>query len=290
MKKMEQWVLFIDMLGYQEINGKISNDKEANNFLDFMKSNENEFAKQNNESVKEGYKGQPYDLYEFYDIQTTFVSDSLIINYKPKELNDNRVTKDEIIRHSANTLFIILNRLQIFIIKCLSDKNILIRGGISNKYCSIRDNFAVGEGLIDAYNSESTRAIYPRIVLSENIINNHQIIDSFDMIASKIYKTDSFLKHDGDNVYYLDYLKLPIRMVFTTMLGDLKALSTIDSWLNIHKEKIEEKLKEIDLKIQKESDEDKIKFFNKIKNKIVWLKDYHNESIKGAIPKFKIEY
>lgn len=285
--KLEQWVIFIDVLGYGEINGHITDDKKGNEFLDFMKSNENIFLHQDRAEIREGYQNQPFDLYKYYEIQTTFVSDSLIINYKPIEIDEEL---DERIRmmHSANTLFIIINRLQIYVYNCLKENNILVRGGISNKYCLIRDNYAVGEGLLDAYNNESKKAIYPRIVLSESIMEKVELINSFNYISSRIYGKDTFLKNDGDGIYYLDYLKYVIRTVYTSMLGNIDALKSVTSYLTIHQKTIVSKLNEINTKIENQDNRDLLLKLEKIKEKIVWLKNYHNESIKDAIPQFKI--
>lgn len=287
--KLEQWVLFIDMLGYREINGKINSDKEANDFLDFMKSNEKIFNDQNNPEIINLYQTESFDLYKYYEIQTTFVSDSLIINFKPLDIEET--LREEIrMMHSANTLFIIIKRLQAYIFNCLKEHSILVRGGISNKYCLIRDNYAVGDGVIDAYLNESKRAIHPRIVLSENITNNTKFMEAFSFISNNIYNRDTFLKVDDDKVYYLDYLKFNIRIVFTTMIGNLQALKTVNGFLLMHKNVITEKLINLDKEISIENDPKKLEELNKIKSKIVWLKDYHNESMKEAIPELRIEY
>lgn len=287
--KLEQWVLFIDMLGYREINGEINSDKDANDFLNFMKSNEKIFSDQNNPEIKSLYQTETFDLYKYYEIQTTFVSDSLIINFKPLEIEESLPEKLRMM-HSANTLFIIMNRLQAYIFNCLKEHSILVRGGISNKYCLIRDNYAVGDGVIDAYLNESSRAIYPRIVLSESITKNSKFIEAFNFISKRIYDRDTFLKVDDDNVYYLDYLKYNVRIIFTTMIGDIQALKTVNGFLVMHKDIITQKLIDLDQKISLENDDKKLDVLNKIKAKIIWLKDYHNDSMKEAIPELKIEY
>ena len=276
------------MLGYGEINGHITNDKKGNDFLDFMKSNEKIFSHQDRAEIREGYQTQPFDLYKYYEIQTTFVSDSLIINYKPIEIDEELEERIRMM-HSANTLFIIINRLQTYVYNCLKENNILVRGGISNKYCLIRDNYAVGEGLLDAYINESKRAIYPRIVLSESIMEKDELINSFNYISSRIYGKDTFLKNDGDGIYYLDYLKYVIRTVYTSMLDNIDALKSVTSYLTIHQKTIVAKLNEINTKIENQDNSDLLLKLEKVKEKIVWLKIYHNESIKEAIPQFKIE-
>ena len=286
--KLEQWVLFIDMLGYREINGEINDDAKASEFLEFMKSNEKIFEGQNNAEIRQTYRDGGFDLYKYYEIQTTFVSDSLIINYRPIEFEEAGINDSKCLMHSANALFIIMNRLRTYIFNCLYKNKILVRGGISNKYCMIRDNYAVGEGVIDAYYNESSRAIFPRIVISENIIKNTQLIKHFNLISKMIYSTESFLKVDDTGTYYLDYLKYYVRTVMTTMAGDLKTLTDVNSLFVLQKNIIEEKLKNLDLQIEKVDESEKLKSLNKIKSKILWLKDYHNESIGDIVPHLTI--
>ncbi|MBO0947506.1 hypothetical protein [Fibrella forsythiae] len=286
--KLEQWVLFIDMLGYRELNGQISDDKSANDFLNFMKNNEKIFLRQNNDDIKKMYSEGIFDLYLFYEIQVVFISDSLIINYKPLEFFDKKI--DEKIRnlHSANALFIIIDRIQEFIYHCLKEKNILIRGGVSNKYCSVQNNFAVGEGLIEAYINESKMAVYPRIVLSSSIIDNLPLIESFKFLSWVIYHTDTFLKEDGDGVFYIDYLKYVIKSTQTNMAENDGALVRVGNILVAHKLVIESKLNDLKNKINNEADSGKLKELDKIQAKIIWLKNYYNENVIDAPPHFKI--
>ncbi len=288
--KLEQWVLFIDMLGYREINGQINDDKKADEFLEFMKSNEKIFEDQNNIEIRKSHSSGAFNLYKYYEIQTTFVSDSLIINYKPIEFIEEGLDNIKRLMHSANALFIIMNRLQTYIFNCLDKYQVLVRGGISNKYCMIKDNYAVGEGVIDAYYNESSRAIYPRIAISENIINNTLLVRSFNLISEKIYGTESFLKVDHQGVYYLDYLKYNVRIVMTTMAGDLEALAVVNGFFAVQKNVIEEKLKNLELKIKKEVEVKKLENIKKIRSKILWLKDYHDESIGEIAPHLRIDH
>lgn len=143
--------------------------------------------------------------------------------------------------------------------------------------------------MLDAYINESKRAIYPRIVLSKSITDNADFIDSFNYISTRIYGKDTFLKNDGDGIYYLDYLKYAIRTVKTSMLGNLDAMRTISSYLTIHQETIIKKLIEINNQISKENSPHTLIKLEKVKDKIEWLKNYHNECVKEAIPQFKIE-
>lgn len=284
--KLEQWVIFIDMLGYREINRNISNDEKGQRFLKFMKSNESIFISQNRGEIKEKYRDGIYDLYKYYDIQATFVSDSLIINYKPIEVDVDIIEEKFHLMHSANTLFIIINRLQTFIYSCLKEHKILIRGGISNKYCLIKDNYAVGEGLIDAYINESKRAIYPRIVLSENISDNKELLELFDLISIEIYGEKDFIKEDGDGIYYIDYIKYNICSIYKSS-SSRKNIEALHSYLKVYRDVIISKLNEVNESINNNSND--LKSTDRIKDKIIWLKNYYNECVKNIAPTIKIE-
>jgi len=270
--KLEQWVLFIDMLGYRDINGEIKDLQKAEDFIKFMKSNILIFEMQDTDKVKEGYKNGTYDLYAFYDIQIAFVSDSLIINYLPKEIAD--IPEEVRIRHSANTLFIIIKRLQTFLYNCLKEKNIIVRGGISSKFCLIDGGFAVGEGLIEAYTVESKLAVYPRICLSNEIASNKKLIDTFNQLCVLIYGVDSFLAKEDDGVLYIDYLKHNLSEPEHTVLHvRVKA-----AFFMLHKTTIETKLKDIQSRLDL-TGSDSIRQLESVKDKIIWLKEYHNKTL-----------
>ncbi|WP_157925777.1 hypothetical protein, partial [Escherichia coli] len=80
--KLLQWTLFIDMLGYREINGSINTEDAAQDFVNFMEMNKGIFDIQNNKIIEDSYKhSEQFDLYQFYDIKYAFVSDSFILTF-----------------------------------------------------------------------------------------------------------------------------------------------------------------------------------------------------------------
>lgn len=280
--KLEQWTLFIDMLGYREMNGNITTESDARDFTSFMKNNVQIFEKQDSEEMKEGYAKSGFDLYKFYDIKVIFVSDSLMITYFPKEVEED-ITEKKRILHSANTLHIILQRLQTYLYHCMKEKKILVRGGISNKFTLIDDQFAVGIGIMEAYLLESEKAIYPRIILSESICNNKSLIESFEYISSQIYKRPTFLKDDGDGIFYLDYLRYNMTIALQDIT--LKTLEVIDGFLTVHKETIEFHIDKTsktieDLKTKGEMNTKVYSNLLRVLDKYLWIKKYHNSSLK----------
>jgi len=261
------------MLGYRNINGKITEENSANEFISFMTSNEQVFSAQDSKKIKKAYSEGAFNLYAFYEIKTLFVSDSLVITYYPKEQKDE-INELHYYMHSANALIIIIKRLQTFIYKCLHEKEIFIRGGISNKFAKIEQNFAVGEGLIEAYETESKVAIYPRICLSKSVSENEKLILTFNKLCKWIYGVDSFLKEDN-GVYFLDYLKHHI----TDPELFLAQKIVKHSFFSVHKESIEKKLVEVDMLIANENDIKRKQGLLKIKIKYDWIKNYHNSTL-----------
>lgn len=279
------------MLGYREINGSINSEEKAKEFIAFMEVNRKIFEFTDSEEKKEKYaKDEFFNLYKYYDIQSAFVSDSLIITYHPKEV-DEVLPAGVPSMHSANALFIIAMRLQTFIFNCFLEKGMFLRGGISNKYCYIKDNFAVGEGLIEAYLGESKYAKNPRIVLHPAVETNFELMEKIDFISKAMYGGRSIIQKDADDLYFLDHLgyaisvtDMDIPMISASAKRDpsryaLTCKSVVD-YTRRHAEAISRKFSELNEKLSHlapESEEAKV--IESVINKFIWLKNYHNSKI-----------
>jgi len=292
--KLTQWTLFIDMLGYRDINGAIDSDDKAEEFVSFMQANREIFSATDSQRVRDQYaKNNGFDLYKYYEISSCFVSDSLIITYKPKEVDDLD-NEDLAFMHSANALFIIAMRLQAFTFHCYSEKRLFLRGGISNKYCHVKDNFAVGEGLIQAYLAESKIAIHPRIILHPEIQKNEELMEKIDFIAKVMYRGRSILqKDDDDGIYFIDHLGYAVSVIDkkNPMIGIsalknpmqyLLSLESVDRYIARHAESVMNKIQELEEKTIYLADNPKeLAKVQSVIDKFVWLKNYHNRSISG---------
>ncbi|HFQ4901516.1 TPA: hypothetical protein ACGU4U_003527 [Vibrio vulnificus] len=288
--KLLQWTLFIDMLGYRDINGSINSEEVAKEFVSFMEENKALFDFQNQDYFVERYKSyNQFNLYEFYEVKHAFVSDSLIITFYPKEV-ELLVDVDKMYMHSANALFIITMRLQAFIYNCFSQKGVFLRGGVSNKYCYLKDNFAVGEGLIDSYLVESKIAKYPRIALSEDTSSNKKLMEKIRLLSKVMYNDNQLVARDPvDDVYYLDYLQYNLTMIDTSskfvqarVLADRKGFDaqfeSVELFVKKHGNEIEAKLVELKSRIAPLTGKDQ-EAMQKVINKFEWLKDYHNNLV-----------
>lgn len=289
--KLLQWTLFIDMLGYREANGSIDSDESAEEFIRFMDENKQALDYTNRDEVKERYKKDVFNLYDYYDISSCFVSDSIIITYKPKEV-ESLVNEDIKYMHSANALYIICMRLQSLIYNCFSEKGLFLRGGISSKYSYIKDNFAVGEGVIEAYEAESTYAKHPRIVLHPSIESNEKLLDKVKFLGDMMYNGKSIIKKDiSDNCLFLDYLG------YVLSSSDIKSQAVGQGFVNnplsvlaqrqVTEKYVREHSQAIKLKLDGlfgrlsdlDCESDEAASIGKVIEKFTWLKGYHNTCI-----------
>lgn len=74
---------------------------------------------------------------------------------------------------------------------------LLCRGGVTFGKHFVKDRFLFSQGLIDAYHLESKQAKYPRIVVSEDLLQ--LAVPTVDIGALKLLKED-------DGVAFVDYL------------------------------------------------------------------------------------
>lgn len=81
--------------------------------------------------------------------------------------------------------------------KLLLRKGLLCRGGITFGKHFVKDRFLFSKGLIDAYRLENEQARYPRIIMSDNLLQ----------LASSVVNVATFriLKED-DGLVFVDYL------------------------------------------------------------------------------------
>jgi len=288
--KLLQWTIFIDMLGYRDMNGAINTESAAKDLIHFMEVNKAIFEYQNNKTIEDGYKlSDQFNLYEFYEIKHAFISDSLILTFYPMEVS-GLVDPDKMYMHSANALFIISMRLQTLIYNCFSEKGVFLRGGISNKYCYIKDAFAVGEGLIEAYKIESTIAIHPRIALSNEIVNNANLMKKIKYLSDVMYNGNQLISVDPtDNVSFLDYIGFQLATIDTGstrvqhwVVNHRKWFDEhyhiVETYIEKHALEIEKKLKDLNtrrsaLPVSNRSSIDRVI------DKFEWLQSYHNSKV-----------
>lgn len=291
--KLTQWTFFLDMLGYRDKNGEIADENAARSFLEFMQKLKGLLT--DTEDRKREYAKQAFNLYEYYEIRTAFVSDSIIFTLYPKSAD--RPDQEHLNSlHSVNGLFIILLRLQALIYACFSDKQIFLRGGISRKFCYVEDEFAVGEGLIEAYMLESKKALFPRVVLAADIADDAEIMGALKFLEERMYGGVGLFRKDDDGKYFLDYFShalawVDVRRPMTRQAAindPLKFRETIRrvaDYAKGHGEAISGNLQKLALKRESVvSGSEEEKNLVSVIKKYDWLRKYHNSTLYDSFP------
>jgi len=301
MKKLMQWTYFLDVLGYGAEQKKIDNQEKADDFIEFMKINKNFFEIQDGMN-KDFYSDKEINIYDLYEIKSVFISDSFVLTAIPKdkEFEDNEY-------YSLSTSIVTELTFQIlyFIENILDKKELIIRGGISNKFTDIdtESSLAVGQGLIEAYKLESKNS-NPRILLSQDISDDKKLMSYFEKHSKRYGENFSIFSKDTDDFYYLNYLGFMLAILrrsenpnnkrnsFPKEIAEFISKNNIDL-TGETKNRTIKTFENFQKVIQKNLKEQSTNTDKKIYNKYVWLKKYHNSTIEDFkdlefIQKYKI--
>ena len=89
-----------------------------------------------------------------------------------RSFSDNYLFAVEIGKNANTSLNVIFNAAASFSVECLSVYQLFVRGAIVKGFLHIDDEIVLGESLIKAYEIESKIAIYPRIIIDRDVIEN----------------------------------------------------------------------------------------------------------------------
>lgn len=181
-------VLFLDILGFKKIIEETvekendSSGKEIIEKTSFLIETINEMTKVASLTPKETTKN------------VTQFSDSIVISFKADDEKE------------IPSLFHNLQRL----IAQLIAREILCRGAISYGKLYHKDNLIFGPALVDAYETESQAALYPRVILDKSVLDIMKYNYSLENKHSYRKITfdaniDAYLKIDTDDKFYIDY-------------------------------------------------------------------------------------
>jgi hypothetical protein len=141
----------------------------------------------------------------------------------------------------------------------------LLRGAIFSGDLYLDDDVTFGPSLGEAYLLESGTAVFPRIVIDVDLLKRA-------WKTGRVWEGD-YIKRGDDGVYFVDYL-------FGSYLDRYSWPDELskkpDEILAEHKAVVEKKLKEV----EKEKDYRK-------RQKIIWLAQYHNTTLKKLVDRFK---
>lgn len=286
--KLTQWTVFLDILGYGAVNKSIDNHAKAKELIEFLNKNKEILEGRDKVISKLSSKKGEFDLKDYYDVKFAFISDSIVISYDPKEVGG--LSEPHRRMHSANSLFLLLQRLQELILHLLENKGLFLRGGISKGYSYVNEQYAVGTGVIEAYELESKTAIYPRIVVAENIVKDKDFAEPMGTICSYIYGIPTiFAEHKG--VWSYDYMGVLIAQTMHTLqssnaMGEA-GLMLMYKFIDTHKRVIVEQIEGLSGTLGEDTKENE-KIQKRLK-KYQWLKEYHNDVVRESPPVLEIE-
>lgn len=243
------FVAFLDILGLKNLLDKIENDKElAKNMINALKIN-TKFG-----DIKKTSNGN-------LEIRTFYFSDSFAFIMKKEKQN---------LPH----LFFIIRYLQ----DRFWEKGFCIRGAITTgkMYWSKNgENILLGKGIAETYRLESKVAIYPRIIISDDLLKfiENENIDEYPLTKNNTKLKDVIIK-DKDGIYFLDLLNKNILRPEDEKIVKNGSKFSIQ-WNNSENSKYEEILERVKEIVDKNLNNQSEKI--EIKQKYEWLKSYHEE-------------
>jgi|GEM_PF-6937946 hypothetical protein len=181
-------VAFLDILGYKAFINSYINGNNSN--IIQIIENAMEEAKKSANSYGNINPPITINLKQFSDCSCVSIPDSSNNHQDPEE------------QYLAQIVFM-LSALRSFQIELL-DSKIYIRGGLSFGFHKETSNIIFSEGLVKAYELESEKAIYPRIVLDEklaDIIKNYYQTHKNILSHSGIYE---ILLIDSEGIIFLN--------------------------------------------------------------------------------------
>lgn len=198
--QLYSYTLFLDILGYSNKIKNISKE-ESQEIFELLKNIELLITEYFNDASNS-------PTYKEYTLHYTFFSDCIILSFVPK--NNLVIDEDEIIFFNQTTLEFIFTWILNVQFVTLLKTGFLLRGGISCKDIYWCDNKVVGPALIEAYHLESKVASWARIILSEELSTNLNLINHINYISKYTNITYSphslLLKDESENLYYYNYI------------------------------------------------------------------------------------
>lgn len=173
-------VAFVDFLGFKNIVFEtVANEEKLNNLIHVL-----EYSRKHFEPMKFEHPLPPdYP-------KVTHFSDSIVFSFP---------------HTSESGVFGAINELHLFLIE-LTGKGYVCRGGIAMGDMIHDGNMAFGPAFVSAYELESQKAIFPRIIISKDVLENaaHYHAEHHDP-EMELGFIDDLISCDSDNEYYIDY-------------------------------------------------------------------------------------
>lgn len=237
----ERFVAFIDILGFKDLVERSENEPHLLERLVAILDEVNDYS-----SLQRSMDSTPNDKGKYFNgmFRISTFSDSILISTKSDPLG-------------------LMLLLMIVTTMCnkLLHQGVLTRGAVSKGKMIHTERIAIGDGLIKAYQLESSTAIYPRILIDDSILSDGRI---------KQKELRKRLRQDFDGLWHLH--------IFEENVMKLNSLSTASKNSVLANAFMEAGRKEIEHSIKNSKN-------LSVKAKAIWLARYFNEHANN----FKLE-
>lgn len=142
-------------------------------------------------------------------------SDNIIIAQK----KDNDTLCDQIIS--------LINLISLLQFEAFFQFGFPLRGGITIGELSIDDSVVWGTGLIEAYQIENNLANYPRVIVSQ------KVIDTYNQCQERNINIYALIKQDKDGCWFVDYLSAAPNI---TLIPQISASLLKKAYINADKD------------------------------------------------------
>lgn len=178
-----RYVLFLDILGFKKIiEATYDKDEDVPNEIEKLYNALKTISKTNSRTT--GSK------------RITQFSDSIVVSFNDIEQHEFSHLLDDI----SYMLFL------------LAFEGIVCRGAIAYGKFYHDDKYLFGPALVDAYETESKAAMYPRVIVDKSVINIYKEKSKSTHIKSRFRKDfiDGYLMEDLDDKLFIDYFLNPL--------------------------------------------------------------------------------
>lgn len=209
MTEPNEYTAFIDLLGFSNyVHENINTAKESKIIFDYFNSMEEKFTEYYENDILLMGSAK-------YKANFTMLSDAVVITLKPQILP---LTNPNYEGQSAGGLYLLTQLIFDIAEYSIKQFGLPIRGGISIKKTFWDNKMLVGKGLIEAYKLESESAIYPRILISDELASQTKVIDIVNNIpnlAKQINILNIVKKDNNDEKYYINIYAKIVNTTFT---------------------------------------------------------------------------
>ncbi len=182
-----RFVCFLDILGFSAMVEEYENDLSSSVLQDIQGALEDSLTILNlnkDEKTNEVLKHLKYQLFSdcisislpYFDNQEDFINNFNLISTFTNGFQYN-----------------------------LMSKGFFVRGGISIGSFYANDHIIFSKGLVEAYQLESKKAIYPRVLIDEKIINK---LKKYDISRIHYYGINTYVVKDDENLVFLNPFKI----------------------------------------------------------------------------------